>query len=315
MFMENFMYFVEEKIGLSKIAFVDLETTGLSPISDVNLRPDHPRKFHKVLEIGACIFDLNTGEYDSFETLVNPEREIPWEASWLHGIKDEDVKGAISALEGFKQLNDFLDGCNIVWGFNSPFDLKFMIHEYRLAGENPPDLAFYDVGRLANRLGYGWLSLENLSEDLGVLEGNTLHRALPDAIQTCKCFLALIDNHFSESSFLSDLVDKHNEKTPVYSTQRAVEALEKSSSKYQPKICVTGTIDGLLRKEIVNQLEEIGYKYVSGVNSNIEFLVVGKKPGPSKLIKAEDKNVEIVSSDDFVDWLEAMKEKKNSSNK
>jgi len=64
------------------IAF-DTETTGLYP------------GFDQVVEIAACRFK-NGEVIDTFETLVNPGREIPPEITAIHGITDEMVSDAPS---------------------------------------------------------------------------------------------------------------------------------------------------------------------------------------------------------------------------
>lgn len=243
------MFYKNVPVDASKIAFVDLETTGLSPVADLKLNKNHPEKYHRVLEVGAYTFEVSTSEFKVFQKLVNPKRPIPWEATRIHGIKDEDVSDAEDAITVFREMNKFIEDCDIVLGFNAPFDLKFMIHEYRLANEEPPNTAYFDVGRLAARLGYGRLGLGELCSVLEVQRSTNQHRTVPDAYDTAQCFKILIDKHFSGMS-VSQIVKKHNETTPVYCTARAQKALDLSDAKYQPTICVTGKVEGLLRNEI-----------------------------------------------------------------
>jgi DNA polymerase III epsilon subunit-like protein len=290
-----------------------------------------------------------TGRVEEYRTFVNPGRPIPVEATWIHGIKDEDVAGAPTAINVLRAFNVFRMDCHMILGFNSPFDLRFLVHEYLLAGEEPPPIAFYDVGRLAARLGYGRLSLDELCVTLGVvrpgaeqriaaaarekeaagvwfslsLSDLTLgrsdsgtpvsaedlaHRAVPDARATAECFLRLMVAHFGDASTLSEVAAKHDEATPVYSTEKAIKTVRENDPEYRPRICVTGKVEGLLRKEIVQQLADIGYDYLPRVNDTVEFLVVGAKPGPTKLWDADKYGVEIVSADDFVKWLAARQE-------
>ena len=59
------------------VAF-DTETTGLYP------------GFDQIVEIAACRFK-NGEMIDEFQTLVNPERDIPSEVTDIHGITEESV--------------------------------------------------------------------------------------------------------------------------------------------------------------------------------------------------------------------------------
>jgi DNA polymerase III epsilon subunit-like protein len=298
-------YYKDGPISNAKLCFIDLETTGLSTTDARYFHKNHPERYHRIVELGASKVDIATGEVEEFQIYVNPQRAIPEDATWVHGIRDEDVMEACSAIEAIEQFVDFHSDCQMVWGFNSPFDLRFMVHEYILTEVNPPDIAFYDVGRLAGRLGYGRPALAGLRTMLSLEGEENLHRAGPDATATSLCLLELMAKHFPKDATLADVVAKHDEFTPVYSSKRALKTIQNKESEYGPRICVTGKVDGLLRKEIAEQLQAIGYTYIPRVNNAIEFLVVGSDPGSSKLRKAAQIGVEIVSADAFVKWLTA----------
>lgn len=101
-----------------KIIFFDIETTGLNT-------PEH-----SLTEIAGTVIDSNTYSIiDSFSTLVNPGRSIPWQAQQINGITDETVRnspGVRNALYSFmtwvkKHNPDIVAGHNI-----KSFDLKFV---------------------------------------------------------------------------------------------------------------------------------------------------------------------------------------------
>lgn len=345
-------HFRDVELGKAILCFIDLETTGLSTLDRGLVPKTHPSRYHRVVELGAVKMNAATGRVEEYRTFVNPGRPIPAEATWIHGIEDGDVAEAPDAIDALRAFNVFSMDCHMVLGFNSPFDLRFLVHEYLLAGEEPPAIAFYDVGRLAARLGYGRQSLDELCVTLGVVrpgaeqrlaaaarerEGpfvlfsislvdstilesdsgtgqdeDRAHRAVPDARATAECFLKLMTTHFTDATRLSEVAAKHDEATPVYSTEKAIKTVRENDPEYRPRICVTGKVEGLLRKEIVQQLADIGYDYLPRVNPTVEFLVVGAKPGPTKLWDADKYGVEIVSADDFVKWLAAGQEAKKT---
>ena len=61
---------------------------------------------------------------------------------------------------------------------------------------------------------------------------------------------------------------------------------------------VTGKLKGYTRKSIKKKIQDNGGKVTSSVSGNTDYLLVGKNPG-SKVNKAREKNVDILSQDDF----------------
>ena len=103
----------------------DLETTGLSAT------------YNKITEIGAV--KIKNGKViDEFNTLVDPETEIPQDIVELTGITNEMVKGAPKCKQA---LTDFLEFCgnDILIAHNATFDTSFIraaAKEYKLEFSN-----------------------------------------------------------------------------------------------------------------------------------------------------------------------------------
>lgn len=114
-------------IKLTKpIVFFDLETTGVSITSD------------KVVQIAITKIFPN-GEIVNKSKLINPERQIPKEATEVHGITDDMVKDAPTFKQIAKALKDEFDGCDI-GGFNSDnFDIPLLSTEFEKCGIVFPD--------------------------------------------------------------------------------------------------------------------------------------------------------------------------------
>lgn len=111
------------------LAFVDLETTGTSPVTD------------RVVEI-AIFKVLPDGEEDFRCNRVNPGVPIPAEAMAIHGITDADVANEPPFASYARSLNDFLADCDIA-GFNvAGFDLRMLEAEFERA-----DVVFSREGR------------------------------------------------------------------------------------------------------------------------------------------------------------------------
>ena len=103
------------------IVFFDLETTG------VNIGKD------RIVEISILKVFPN-GNKESKTWLVNPEVEIPKEASAIHGITNEKVVTEPTFKELAPKVNEMITGCDLA-GFNSNrFDIPLLAEELMRAG-------------------------------------------------------------------------------------------------------------------------------------------------------------------------------------
>ena len=95
----------------------DLETTGLSPVSD------------KIVEIaGVRVRDGNITE--EFSSLVDPQCEIPESAIAVHGITNEAINNAPGLEEALRKFEKFLGDDAIVGQNIVRFDMRFMWRDY-----------------------------------------------------------------------------------------------------------------------------------------------------------------------------------------
>ncbi len=105
-----------------QLVAIDVETTGLNPGTD------------RVLEIAGIIYDLETGiTLGEFETLINPMRNIPQQATDKHGLLAEHVSAAPTFQEFAPWLGNLLKG-RVAVAHNSGFDYKFVSREFERAG-------------------------------------------------------------------------------------------------------------------------------------------------------------------------------------
>jgi len=65
----------------------------------------------------------------------------------------------------------------------------------------------------------------------------------------------------------------------------------------------TGTFGDTSRETIEIKIEAHGGKLVSGVSAKLNFLIVGEKPGTSKLDKATKLNVKMIPIEAFLEML------------
>ena len=154
---------------------LDLETTGLNPERDA------------ITEIGVVRF-RDEQVLDTWSSLVNPQRPIPYRIQQLTGITQEEVDTAPSLPSVTGTLLRFIKDSPIV-GHSVSFDLGFLnrqglflgnpaIDTFELASILLPHVARYSLGKLAEALN---------------IRFPTRHRALEDALATKDLFLALVE--------------------------------------------------------------------------------------------------------------------------
>ncbi|MGH2634090.1 MAG: 3'-5' exonuclease, partial [Tepidiformaceae bacterium] len=154
---------------------LDIETTGLDPERD------------RITEIGAVRFQPDGTELETFETLVNPGREIPFFIEQLTGVTNEAVRGARRVKDIMPDLLRFIGNDPIV-GQNINFDLSYLRREGVALGARCIDTA--ELSRILMPARQP-RNLIDLAISLGV-EAPVHHRALPDARTAAAVFVALV---------------------------------------------------------------------------------------------------------------------------
>ena len=97
--------------------FLDLETTGATAGTD------------KITEIG--LINVKDGQYqDEWQTLINPQKNIPNNIQLITGITNEMVKGAPKFSEVCNDLIKRLEGKTLV-AHNVRFDYAFLKNEFK----------------------------------------------------------------------------------------------------------------------------------------------------------------------------------------
>jgi DNA polymerase III epsilon subunit family exonuclease len=167
------------KIDDCAFAVIDLETTGGRP------------PVHRITEIGGV--RIEGGKIvESYNTLVNPEREIPPFITRFTGITQKMVDDAPTIADVLPKLREFMRDAVFV-GHNANFDLQFIDHEIQeITGgilRNP----ILDTIKLAKALELDTpkFGLDSLVEYFNI-RCDKRHRALPDAEMTGKVLLKLL---------------------------------------------------------------------------------------------------------------------------
>jgi len=71
-------------------------------------------------------------------------------------------------------------------------------------------------------------------------------------------------------------------------------------------IVISGSFSRYSRDEYKRMIEDYSGKNVSSISSNTSFILGGDKIGPSKLKKADELGIEIISEDDFLTLIDKL---------
>ena len=168
--------------GFGREIVFDTESTGLDPESG-----------HRVIEIGCVEIKNLVATGRTYHVVIDPERDIPEEASRIHGIKDEHVRGKPLFGHCVADFLEFIADARLI-AHNAGFDMKFINHELRRAGHEPlPAARAIDTLQIARRMFPGApASLDALCRRYEVdNSAREFHGALLDAQLLAEVYLEL----------------------------------------------------------------------------------------------------------------------------
>ena len=164
------------------IVFFDLETTGLDLSTD------------RAVSIATLKIDLE-GKTEEKKILINPEMDIPKEASDIHGITNEMVADAPTFKQISKSLFSYFENCDIA-GFNSDYyDVPLLMKEFSRCGIDFPtwELNLVDVLKFERMLNSNKLGEVYLRYTGKELEG--AHDAMNDIKATFEILMCQLEKH------------------------------------------------------------------------------------------------------------------------
>ncbi len=142
--------------------YLDTETTGFSPNQ------------------GATIVELAIVDERGnplIDTLVNPKISIPWQASKVHGITDDMVRGKPSLKDLMPEIRSIVRGETVVI-YNSKFDVPFFPGE--LSEASAIECAMRKFSQVIGST--SWKKLDFAASHVGHKWSGVAHRALADAL-------------------------------------------------------------------------------------------------------------------------------------
>ncbi len=175
-------------------AIVDLETTGAKSDRD------------RITEIAIALHD---GErvIDTFESLINPERAIPYNITKITGITQEMVEEAPKFYEVAKTVVEMTEGAVFV-AHNVRFDYGFLRAEFKRLGFSYTRKQLCTV-RLS-RQAFPWIGAYSLAKLIKYfkIKVSDRHRAMADVMATVEVFERILDMEEGPDDAIDQMINR-----------------------------------------------------------------------------------------------------------
>lgn len=250
-------------------AIIDVETTGGTA------------RHERITEIAVVLHD---GErvVDTFSTLINPERSIPWSITRLTGISDAMVADAPKFYEVAKRIVEITEGAVFV-AHNVTFDYGFVKEEFARLGYvfSRKQLCTVRMSRKAFP-GLRSYSLSSLKQHFGI-QSDRAHRALDDTLATVQVFERILETQGDKSLHRFVQQGVKEAKLPATLSLERLEAVPEECGVYfmhdaQGEVIYVGKSLNIRKRlfEHFSDLSPKGEKLRSGV-ADISYEVTGSE--------------------------------------
>jgi len=216
-------------ISSARFAFLDLETTGLSPwFGD------------RICEVGIVLTEGKRIK-EQVQQLVNPERPLSPGAASTNGLSDEELKSAPLFADVAPKILGWLSDAVVVC-HNAQFDVQFLDSEYKRLGHELQIPNLIDTLNLARQFyELPSNSLLSIAEAFHV-PMTRAHRALDDAHTARGIFFGMMEGLKQYNKPLDEYIGIYN--SPVWPNEGIQLPTELGEAIYSNKKMFIRYVDG-----------------------------------------------------------------------
>lgn len=199
----------------------DTETTGMDPFTG-----------DKLIEIGCIELENHIPTGRHLQLYINPERDVPPDATAVHGITNEFLKDKPIFSQVYDQFIDFIGDDAKLVAHNAEFDMKFINHELSSVGH--PKIGW---DRVIDTLAIARKKFPGSPANLDALcrrynidnTERTYHGALLDSELLAEVYLELLGGRQHGLTLGADNAGGNDENKPVAFTAANKKQREKRS--------------------------------------------------------------------------------------
>ena len=230
--------------------------------------------------------------------------------TWIHGLTEEVVRDARTFEELLPEIEHFVDGLPLV-AHNACVERAcirdasaFYGVETKLDFENIYDTLFLSR-QVEAKLGIseegpGTHQLDTVCKRFGIA-GNNHHNALADAEMSGN-LMVLFQKILCEGESV-EVVETRTTPRQKYKPEDKVQRTDLESIADNPFKNQIVVLTGFAKsdsQEYAHKLNELGAVIKDGVNKKTNMLITGYNAGPSKMKKAQELGVRIISEEEFL---------------
>lgn len=276
------------------------------------------------IEIGMIALDDNFMEIARYESVIRPPEEVSKKILGLTGLTTNQIKIAPTFEELWPDIHPFLSG-RIFVAHSAQFENRVLYKEFlRLGIEEylPSSICTYQLSKKILN-GLPKYTLEYLTGYLNIPHLES-HQALGDVVPTAELLrklcafdsLALDEIAKRRKSLVTIPKPQDIALNPLarlrsepesHSTARVIELLKENS---KTRISITGT-PALGKEELSKKFQRVGLIYQEGpvVNSMAFVVRCDLKPGESKVQKAKEKGIPVISEQVALQIIDELNQK------
>lgn len=250
---------------------------------------------------------------DRYYSLIRPPFDYPGKCgkvlTWVHGLTVEMVKDAKTFKELLPEIETFVDGLPLVahnacvekacirdasafYGVDTQLDFENIFDTLLLSKKAEAKLGIYEEGP-------GTHQLDAVCKRFGITAINH-HNALADAEMTGNLMVVfqkiLCEDKYTEVESTPIVSNKkYNPEDKIQRTDLDCVA----DNPFKNQVVVLTGFAKADSQEYAHKLNELGAIIKDGVNKKTNILITGYNAGPSKMQKAQDLGVRIMSEEEF----------------
>lgn len=250
---------------------------------------------------------------DRFYTLIRPPFDYPGKCgsvlTWIHGLTEDMVRDARTFEEILPEMEKFVDSLPLVahnacveracirdasafYGIETKLDFENIFDTLTLSRQAEAKLGISEEGP-------GSHQLDTVCKRFGV-SGNNHHNALADAEMSGN-LMVLFQKILSEGETV-EVVETSTIPRQKYNPEDKVQRTDLDSVADNPFKNQVVVLTGFAKtdsQEYAHKLNELGAIIKDGVNKKTNILITGYNAGPSKMQKAQELGVRIMSEEQF----------------
>lgn len=277
---------------LTTFFVVDVETTGLNPITD------------EIIQISAIRFS-NFSPVEAFSTYIKPRQGLRVRAQAINGITEADVADAPYIEEIASCFRSFINASGItqyppIVGHNVKFDVQFLVANNCLHYSYLRD--YYDTLELSRReyKYYPVYKLDYLARECLKILRTDSHDSFSDALATGLLFKEICDLRM-EAGINNIPPEIPSESASVLPLTDSLHPL------YGKKIVFAGKLS-VTHKEAARMATEVGAIVRNAVSGKTDYLVVGdgdtsEEDKAYDLFSEGNATLQIISEREFMNLL------------